>query len=264
MDWRFHLLKRAGYSSYTEETSGKILEFIGTTGIGKTTLFNKTMSKLRSRWLFAYHLGFFKRKTLRSETDEILMRVLKNRTEKIYSSTSFCPWHSLLDLKLSVRVMHETMTVAQSEFPKGFAFDEGLFRHFPAEIVQLGDEIPVELWKNRAFVYLQAQTPETALSRLKSRKRTTAQIESQRVISDDQILLRITNDQEMFRSIVDRALSFGCPVIVIDAENPHEDSIKKVLDFESSLSQSFKMQETMAQTLNSSPKIDEKKRQPIS
>jgi len=246
VDWRYHLFKKTGYSFYTEETSGKTIEFIGTSGIGKTTLFRNTMIRLRSRWIFAHHLDFIKRTTPPCETDEILMKILERRIAKIYSSESFCPWHSLLDIKLSVQVMAETMKLAsQSGHPTGFALDEGLFRHFPAEILQLVNELPAQLWKDRAFVYLRARIPETALSRIKSRTMSLAKIERQRVRTDDQILSSILKDQEMFQSIVDRATSFGCPVVVIDAEEPIQDSINKVLDFESSLNQKFKMQEKM-------------------
>ena len=124
IDLQYHLLKNTGRSSYSEETSGKTLEFIGTSGVGKTTLFNESMNKRKNRWFFAYHLEFLKRKVPPCEIDDILMLVLKSRIENINNSDSFCPWHSLLDLKLSVRVMHETMLVVHSAHPKGFAFDE--------------------------------------------------------------------------------------------------------------------------------------------
>ena len=170
------------------------------------------------------------------------MRVLRSRVETIFNSDSFSPWHSFLDLNLSVKVMRETMLVTQSPQPTGFAFDEGFFRHFPAEILQLGDELPVQLWKNRAFVYLRARTPETALTRLRSRTMTLVNIHHQRSRSDVQILSSIVQDQEMFQSIVDRGASYGCPVLVINAESPIQESIQKVLEFESSLSQRFCIQ----------------------
>ncbi|MDC1287756.1 hypothetical protein N8198_07715 [Gammaproteobacteria bacterium] len=145
--------------------------------------------------------------------------------------------------------MHQTMLVAHGAHPKGFSFDEGLFQHFSDEILKMGDEFPAQLWENKAFVYLRARIPETALTRLVSRV-TKAEVrgERQRLRTDDQILSRIVQDQEMFQSIVDKASSFGCPVLVIDAENSFQDSIKKVLDFESSLSQRFKIQEKMETT----------------
>jgi thymidylate kinase len=219
------------------------LEFIGTSGVGKTTLFRETMGKLTKRWFFAYQLDLVKRKTPASEIDGVLMEILKNRIEKITTSDSYCPWHSFLDLKLSVRVMHETMVVAHSSHPQGFTFDEGLFRHFPAEILQIGDEFPAQLWHNRAFVYLRARTPETALARVRSRTEMLAQIERQRERSDEQRLTNILRDQEVFQAIVDKAKTFGCPVLVLDAEDPFADSVNKVIEFESTLGQRFKKQE---------------------
>jgi len=249
VDWRYQLLRRTGHSFFTEETSGKTLEFIGTSGVGKSTLFRESVKKLRNRWFFAYHIDCFNRTAPPCELDEILVQVLKRRIEKINNSESFCPWHSLLDLKQKVGVMHQTMLVAYGAHPKGFSFDEGLFQHFSDEILKMGDEFPAQLWENRAFVYLRARMPETALSRIVSREtKAEAQGERQRLKTDDQILSRIVQDQEMFQSISERAPSLGCPVLVIDAENSFQDSIKKVLDFESSLSQRFKMQEKMETT----------------
>ena len=116
-------------------------------------MFLKNVYKLKKRWSFSYQLDCIKRKGPSCELDEALMQILKSRIETINNSDSFCPWHSLLDLKLSVKVMHESTLVAQSSHPKGFAFDEGLFRHFPTEILQMGDESPVQLWNNRALFF---------------------------------------------------------------------------------------------------------------
>lgn len=245
MDWRFQLLKKTGYSFYSKETSGKILEFIGTSGIGKTTLLNHTVARLKNRWLFGYCIDYLNRKDPPSEVDEVLMKILIRRMENIKNSDSFCPWHSLLDIRLSVNVMHEAMFIAQNVFPKGFVFADGLFRHFSAEILQVGDELPGQLWKNRAFVYLRARTPETAMTRFKSREMRAAQIGHgpQRGTAQDRVLSRVIQEQEMFQTIVEKALSFGCPVLVVDAEDSLQDSIKKVLEFESSLSLKFDMQQ---------------------
>jgi len=244
MDWRYQILKRTGFSVYRKTgTSGKTLEFLGTSGVGKTTLFNGCLRKLRNRWFSSYHMEFLNRTVRSCEPDEILMQILKRKVEKILYSDSFCPWHSLIDLKLSVKVMYDTMLAVQSTHPMGFAFHEGLFRHFCAEILELHDDFPAELWKSRAFVYLRARSPETALSRLSFRRNIKAKTHSQRVITDDELLLRITSDQLKFESIVDKALSYGCPVLVLDAEDPIQASIEKVLHFERSLIQKFKMQE---------------------
>ena len=246
MDWRYQILKRTGFSVYGKKnTAGKTLEFLGTSGVGKTTLFRGCLPKLRNRWLSSYHLDFLNRTARSCEPDVILMQVLKRNIEKIFSSDSFCPWHSLVDLRLSVKVMHQTMVVAQNTHPMGFAFDEGLFRHFCAEIMELTDDFSVELWENRAFVYLRARSAETALSRLKARRVKWAQIQSYRGETDEQFLARIAREQQMFQSIVGRALSFGCPVLVLDAEEPIQKSIEKVLNFERSLIQRFKMQKNM-------------------
>ena len=243
MDWRYYLLKKTGYSFYTRETSGKVLEFLGTSGVGKSTLFYNSVAKLPSRWMFAYHLGFLHRNAEPCEVDEILMAVLKSRIEKIMSSETFCPWHSLLDLQLSAKIMQQTMLIAHEAFSKGFAFHEGLFRHFAAEILEKGDEFPVQLWKNRAFVYLRSRNPDTVFSRYKSREAISSKSERQRIGTDDQVLSRIKREQQNFQAIVDKAPSFGCPVLVLDAENPLKDSIEKVLDFERTLSQKFRIQE---------------------
>jgi len=245
MDWRYYILKKTGYSFYSKETAGKTLEFIGTSGVGKTTLFRASVASLKSRWFLSHHTDRLKRKAPPGEIDEILMRILKVRIESILDSESFCSWHSFIDLQLSVRVMRETMLVFHDPQSTGFAFDEGLFRHFPAEILQQGDEFPAQLWKNRAFVYLRARMPETALARLKSRKKMLAQQGPDRVRTDDLLLSRIMKEQEIFDSILDKGTSLGCPVLVIDIEDPFQESVDKVLEFETTLGQRFSAQENM-------------------
>ena len=253
MDWRYHIYKKLGYSVYSRETAGKTLEFLGTSGAGKTTLYRETVVKRKSRWLQAHHLEGLKRTTPPCQIDDVLMRILKSRMDTIFNSDTFCGWHSFMDLKLSVRVMRETMLVTHVAQPTGVAFDEGFFRHFPAEILEQGDDIPLQLWENRAFVYVRARSAETALARVSSRTARLAQIERQRSKSEDQILEKINLDQEMFQTIVDKGLGYGCPVLVVDAENPFHESVAQVLQFESSLNQRFEQQSQINETLNSTP-----------
>ena len=52
IDLQYHLLKNTGRSSYSEETSGKTLEFIGTSGIGKTTLAKILANSVSSEVLY--------------------------------------------------------------------------------------------------------------------------------------------------------------------------------------------------------------------
>ena len=229
----------AGKARGTRQPSaGTIIEFIGTQGIGKSTLNNDLQRRLTGRWFFRAdltHIG----PSASGVSDPILEKLHRD----IYFSrvrhleeTQPDPWKSLTQARQMSIVIGESLTIATNEFPRGFVLDESLFKNFPREVLTLEEDGARPLWQHRAFIYLRAKDPKLVVDRYQSR---AAERKSRglplRLPDDAEVRARVEQDNEMFDQLTKQAQAFGCPVLTIWAEDEHAHNINKILDFEQKL-----------------------------
>lgn len=214
-------------------SAGKIIEFIGTQGIGKSTLNNDLHRFLKNDWFFRADLAQVGPAETEAGIVEQLHRDIYFRRIQRLKRKEADPWESITTSRQMSRVIGESLTLLTNEFPRGFILDESLFKNFPKEVMKLGAQNPEPLWTNRAFICLQARDLETVVARYRGRvaeRRSRGLL--QRPPGDDEIRARVTRDNNVFGKIVEQARAFDCPVIVVYAEDDHKENINRILEFE--------------------------------
>jgi energy-coupling factor transporter ATP-binding protein EcfA2 len=217
-------------------TSGWTLEFIGTQGIGKTTLNNAVASKLRNHWFIRSDLGQIGRLATASVELENLHRQLF--FDKVQHLAGIQPdtWRCITVARQMSKVIAESLTILGNHFPRGFLLDESLFKNFPREVLELSDDDARPLWKKRGFVYLRARDPQSVVERYQGRVAERArQGLIQTAPEDAEVYARANADNVLFDAIVEKAHAFGCPALVVYAEDDHDENIRKILKFEHDL-----------------------------
>ena len=217
-------------------SAGKIVEIIGTQGIGKTTLNNDLHKSLRNNWFFRSDLGQIGPSEVASLDIEGLHRDIYLHRIRHLQEKQVDPWKIITNSRAMGVVVSESLTIQTNEFPRGFILDEGLFKNLSREVLALASEHPEPLWVNRAFVYLRARDPEFLVSRHQGR--VAARRERGlplRPPSDAEVRSRITHDNDLFDQIVEKAEAFDCPVVVINPDGNYHEIINKVLQFERQL-----------------------------
>jgi hypothetical protein len=122
------------------------------------------------------------------------------------------------------------------EFPRGFFLDEGLVKSFPYEIMAIDPDEATPLWRNRAFIYMRARDPEIVAARRRKRVATRALNGTvHRTPPAAELRARIEEDNRIFDRIFERAEAFGCPSVILYAEESTADNIQKILEFERGL-----------------------------
>jgi len=217
-------------------TAGLIIEFIGTQGVGKTTLNNRVRKHLKDSWLFREDLEYTGPTEIRSgDLEKLHRKILFERLDRLQDMQEDA-WGSLTVARQMSKVLYQSLTISTHDFPKGFVLDEGVVKNFPVEVSELGPEEEAALWKNRALIYLRARDPDFALKRYQGRtakRRRKGMFQQSR--ADSKVRSRIEKDNETFDRIVATAQSFGCPTVVVYVEDGLESNLQTVLEFERQL-----------------------------
>ena len=217
-------------------TAGKIIEFIGTQGIGKSTLNNDLHKSLKDNWFFRADLGQVgPAETSLGEIERLHRDIYFHRINHLQEEDAD-PWKSITAARQMSKVISESLTIQTNEFPRGFILDESLFKNFPREVLALASEHPEPLWVNRAFVYLRARDPNSVVARYQNRveERSNRGL-PQRRPSDAEVRMRVAHDNDLFDRILEKAEAFDCPAIVVYAEDDHKENINRILQFEKQL-----------------------------
>lgn len=218
------------------QTAGWIVEFIGTQGIGKSTLNNHVHKTLRQNWLFRDDITKIGPGPVPAPDIERLHRDLYFKRIQTLQDNLPDAWSSITVARQMARVISESLTLMTNEYPQGFFLDESLFKNFPQEVLELAADRPTPLWNNRAVIYLRARDPSCVVERYQGR---AAERSKQGLLlrppSDAEITARVERDNKLFDQIIEKAQIFDCPSLVIYAEDSHESNVQKILDFENNM-----------------------------
>lgn len=217
-------------------SAGWIVEFIGSEAIGKTTLQSALFKHLRKTWFFSFNLGQAGPAPEADQEIERLHREICLRFVQDLERRAPDPWRMVTLLRQKGMVLSESLTMLTHDFPRGFIVDEGLFKGFPCEVLDLASEGPDVLWRRRAFIHLRATSSEVAVSRYLGRmaERGGRNL-PQTVPSEQDVRARVERDTQLFERLCEKADSFGCPVITLHAEVSTAENVRRVLEFESCL-----------------------------
>lgn len=218
-----------------KKTAGKTIEFIGVQGVGKSTLNNDTYEFFKKNWFFRSDLGQIGPAASSHDRTEKLHRELFFQAISCLQERQPDPWKSITVARQMSKVISESLTIMNNDFPRGFILDEGLFKNFPREVLGLGSSNRSPLWTNRAFIYLRASDPDFVVARYQERADERSNLGlPQRRMPDVEVRARIEQESDLFDRILEKAMAFGCPALTVRVEDDHKKNIGKILSFERS------------------------------
>lgn len=213
-------------------TAGHIIEIVGTQGIGKSTLCNDLQKRLKDRWLFRSDLTQIgPTTTLAPEIEELHRKLYFQRVRQLEKKND--AWDSIIQSRQAARVISENLTVMTNSFPRGFIFDEGLFKNFPREVLKNRGSTFDLLWTNRALIHLRARDASFVVARYTQRARERAERGLlQRIPDQSALRSRIETENALFDEMMAIAKDCGCATLLLHAEDKHEENITRILEFE--------------------------------
>lgn len=212
-------------------SAGRVLEFVGPGGAGKTTVFDAAAGRLRARWFLTRHALQLAAPGPADPALEAIHRRLffaKTRNAEDYG------WDIVTTAEIvrySALVMEKNLFLMSGRYPRGFALDEGICRFYPEEIPALPPVQAARLLAGRALVMVRPDAPETVMARHAARHaaRDGATADAGRLRA------RVEKDMRLFDRLAGVARAQGCPVLTLRAEDPCDANAGRVLAFERAL-----------------------------
>ncbi|MEL6957321.1 MAG: hypothetical protein AAGL89_00050 [Pseudomonadota bacterium] len=217
-------------------SSGWMVEFIGTQGIGKTTLNNAVYKYFKDDWFLRSDLNQTgPAPTASKDLEDLHQNLVFMKLARLKEEKSGA-WRTITLTRQMSKVAGESLTMLSNSFPRGFILDESIVKNFPREVLSLPDDVTAPIWNKRALIHLRARELDFVVARYQSRVAERAQKGLlQNAAEDDQVRARVEADNAIFEQICKKAESFGCPVLTVFADDDHQEIVRKIVAFEKSL-----------------------------
>ena len=220
------------------DTRGTILEFVGPSGIGKSTLCAEFYAAIGKNWfskedlddLILQDLDY--PEDLQKDLNELLLR------KAIRHCNADDLWVAAGKLKYASFILEKDLLMRRV-FSRGFIIDEGLFHNFSRDIIKLSPDSLRRLASGRALVFVEASSGKTVAERYMERYRQRSARGFKHPTSFQQVEEESDSYLSTFRSLY-QAVSKICPCLRINVEDGFEENLRQVKAFEAGLKERMK------------------------
>ena len=214
-------------------TKDRCIEFIGPSGVGKTTLLNELVNHLAGDWYFRRDLDVARVNQTPDRVDsKIHWRLLMGKTSRL-EEAEISGFQKLQFLRYFVQVVLNDVKLSNGDLKKGFLLDGGLCQNFARELLGLEEKEFSFILSARALVFLKPTDAETVVRQIRERA-----IAGGRLVihhhgkTDDELAALTEISASVFEALAVRAEAAGVPLRVIRAEDPLESKISALTEFE--------------------------------
>jgi hypothetical protein len=214
-------------------TKGLYLEFVGPSGIGKSTCLEHFKNHAAGSWNFnsAVPAGLTTQETERFDGN-IHWDLWQKKADFVQNLAT----SGLSKIKLMLHfnhVLHNDLLIFNQPHDQGFFLDEGLCHNFSLQLNALTDGLFTSIMHGRALVFLIAEHPETVVERLRKRQRETGFMVPHHIGLNDAGLRDLTvRNQENYERLSWRVKSLDLPCCTLFAEYSKEEKIARLSEFE--------------------------------
>jgi len=216
-------------------SGGKIIEFIGPSGVGKSTLYELTKNNLSSVWNSSQKINKYQLISTDGKLIDTHWEIFKNKLNFIDSLKT----NSIEKLKLvgyfnTVLLNNIKLMQIQDEF--GFFLEEGICHNFSRELLALNNEELLSVIRNRCLICVLPKDSMTVVNQLRKRAKDGGHTVFHHTGLDDEELNELSKDStQIFIKFLDCIQKFKIPICQLYAEDGLEINSKKIIEFEASL-----------------------------
>lgn len=243
LGYDIHRIPRSGnkIEDVTTQSSGLLVEFVGPSGIGKSTTLSKVSPLLRDRWFFQEELYYNKSNGLliSNELEEAYKFLAEGKILEVMEQKAHTA-EKVSRISFMLRLLRTDMDLIGQFYPRGFFLDDGICKNFVRQIVDglQGNCHGIEnLLRNRAYIFLLADSPLTIIENIKKRRNTTPWHFGNNFPgrSDSELMeICIQGDIEN-REFMSILSCMGCHILKLRAEDDFKVNSSKIFRFESVL-----------------------------
>lgn len=213
----------------------KIVEFVGASGIGKSTLFHLAKEKLSVQWKFSYPNVDFKGDVFDEKISKIHWNLLKNKSTNV-DNLLFADLRKLQLTSYFNRVLLNNLMMVDENNQQGFFIDEGLCHNFSKELQELNDDELSIILRNRFLIYVKTDDPLIVVSQIRKRSNEGGHtVYHHNGLNDSQLLDLVVHSMKQFESFFKRVEKIRVPFCCIKIEDGLEVNTCKIVQFENKI-----------------------------
>lgn len=228
--------RTVGKVDFEKESLPVFIDFIGPSGVGKTTLYNEVYKQRRHPmdWLspkeFIHAKGdILWAKNIPSDYEEIV----RMKIEKVCKNEIYNPVQMLNQFSFLQKVMKEEIILKTFNSNQKVIFEDGFFHVFGEEIkllLEKDSERYKNFLQNRALI-LCVSTPEKIANQIIKREKVEGR-RAQHVNKDLKLLIQQEDKTlEMRKNLAHFFGAQGVPILVIDTSNPLHENGQEINSF---------------------------------
>jgi hypothetical protein len=214
----------------------RYLEFIGPSGVGKTTL----MAALKTDCFRGYLnrtdiIELRDTQDLSSTRGEAYQRLLEIKSERLWKRSTNS-LQKARTVRYAAEIIVKDIAIFSSKAKQGFLLDEGLCTIFGSELLLLPDAQFAELMQGRALIYLAPRNVSTVVKRIREREDRGGHLAGHYRGLDDAVLAdAVEKDLGILEHLMQRCTAHNVPFVRLFAEDRFDDNVERLKGFETEL-----------------------------
>ena len=214
-------------------TKGLYIEFVGPSGIGKSTCLEHFKNHASGKWNFNTAVPTSLKIQEENRFDgSIHWDLLQKKADYVQNLAISGLRKTKLMLHFN-HVLHNDLLIFNHPYDQGFFLDEGLCHNFSLQLNELTDGQFTSIMRGRALVFLKAENPETVVERLRKRQKETGfMVPHHHALNDADLRDLTARNQDNLERLIWRAKSLDLPLCTLLAESSVEEKLAHLIAFE--------------------------------
>lgn len=215
------------------DTDGYYLEFVGPSGVGKTTLLDGIKNRVLGDWRYWENIAQLESEIRDDAIDGAMQWQLLYAKARTLEGWRLNGFRKTLLMRYSSWVALSDIKIFNSQSTGGFWLHEGLCQNFSEEINALPDEEFSRVMFGRALVFVMPRRSMTVVERIKRRDKEADDIVPHHIGLDEDGLMRVVEAEiANCEGLARRAEAAGIPICRVFAEDDPAMQADSVLAFE--------------------------------